>query len=110
MSMERTITCRCCEKPVEHRSELIVAGRAFLTFHRTCFFGRGGRPWRIRLGYPINGAAFWIFFLGFNAVLGTAGLVYGPDGALLHLTIWINASLLVMRGACWFGLEQRVPE
>jgi hypothetical protein len=108
--MERTITCRCCERPVERRSELIVAGRAFLTFHRACFFGRDGRRWRIRLGYPINGTGFWIFFLGFNAVLGIAGLVFGPDDALRHLAIWINASLLVMRGVCWVGLERRLRD
>ena len=95
---------------MEHRAELIVAGRAFLTFHRACFWSREGRRWRIRLGYPINGAAFLLSFLGLNGALVGTALAFGPNDSLRHLAIWLNAGLIVMRGACWFGLERRLPE
>jgi len=108
--MERTITCRCCEKPVKHRSELIVAGRMFLTFHRACFFGQGGRRWRLRLGYPINHISYWAFFLLLDFVLLATGWFYGFDGTLVTLAIWANVGLLVMRAISWFGFEKKVPE
>jgi hypothetical protein len=95
---------------VLHRSELVVAGNRFLTFHRACFFGVRGRRWRLRLGYPLNGSAFWMFFLGINSVLIALGLALGPSDGLARVATAANSGILFLRLVCWMGFEARVPE
>lgn len=108
--MAHGIQCEACESRVEHRDELVVAGRTFSTFHRTCYFGASGREHRLRLGYPINGTAFWMFFLGFNAFAALGALVLGPSAELARVTVILNAVTIFLRLATWARFEARLPE
>lgn len=107
--MSHGIECDVCEGRVEHREELVVAGRSFSTFHRTCYFGPRGRSHRLRLGYPLNGAAFWLFFVGFNAMAAVGALIVGPSPELARLTVIANAVTLFLRLVTWLNFEARLP-
>ena len=107
--MSRRIECEVCERRVEHREELVVAGRTFSTFHHACYFGREGRAHRLRLGYPLNGAAFWMFFLGFNALAAVGALILGPSPELARVTVIANAVTLFLRLVTWANFEARLP-
>jgi len=109
--MASPVHCVLCKEPIEQRSDVVVAGKSFSAFHRSCFASGKGSVLVWASGPPINGNGFYVGLVALAALwFGLPAFIDKVDPGELHLLLGFLGVLLIgSRLLSWFTVEARIP-